>query len=212
MMIASYNFKQIGDVLVVVLGQDQGLQTNEKINDIVAIKNTDGEIVGYNIFNVSKIMPEIKNENGQVFLTEAQIAKLNHEITSAGFAKQLPTKVSPKFVVGYVKSMKEHPKSSHLHITETEVEDGKTLQIVSSSPNMQEGIKVVVAEVGAMMPSGLIIWPSELKEVESDGMICSGRELKIPNAPDRPGALILPDTYKVGEPFDFAKASTLFDE
>ncbi|WP_429971011.1 YtpR family tRNA-binding protein [Fructilactobacillus sp. Tb1] len=212
MMITSYNPKQIGDVLIVVLGQDKGAQTHEKKNDIVAIKNEDGNVIGYNIFNVSEIIPEIKNENGQVHLTEAQTDKLNAAIKDAGFDAELPTNVPSKFVVGFVKSMKEHPKSSHLHITETEVEDGKTLQIVSSSPNMQEGIKVVVAEVGAMMPNGLIIWPSELKEVESDGMICSGRELKIPNAPDRPGALILPDTYTVGEPFDFDKAKTLFDE
>ena len=212
MMITSYNFKQIGDVLIAVLGQDKGIQTSRKNGNIVALKNEDGKIIGYNIFNVSSITPEIKNQNGQVILSDNQIDKLNEAIVSAGFDTKLPSKVSPKFVVGFVKSMKEHPKSSHLYITETEVEDGKTLQIVSSSPNMQEGIKVVVAEVGAMMPNGLIIWPSELKDVESDGMICSGRELKIPNAPDRPGALILPDSYKIGEPFDFDKAKTLFDE
>lgn len=211
-MLTSYNFKQIGDVLIVVLGPDKGLQTTEKKDGIVSIKDEDGKVIGYNIFNVSQVLPEIKNQNGQVSLSKNQITELNNKIAAAGFSPELPTEVESKFVVGYVKSMKEHPKSSHLHITETEVEDGKTLQIVSSSPNMQEGIKVVVAEVGAMMPNGLIIWPSKLKEVESDGMICSGRELKIPNAPDQPGALILPDTYEVGEPFDFAKANTLFDE
>ena len=68
---------------------------------------------------------------------------------------------------------------------------------------MQQGIKVVVAKVGAMMPSGLIIWPGELRGVSSDGMIVSGRELRLPNAPQVPGALILPDDFApVGTPFD----------
>ena len=76
---------------------------------------------------------------------------------------------------------------------------------------MQADILVVVAKVGAMMPSGLIIWPGELRGVESDGMIVSGRELQLPNAPQRPGALILPADYQpVGAAFDFKRAQTLF--
>jgi tRNA-binding protein len=46
--------------------------------------------------------------------------------------------------------------------------------------------------------------------VKSNGMICSGRELGLPNAPQVPGALILPDDYQVGEPFDFKRAQNLF--
>lgn len=211
-MIVSYNPQQIGDTLVIVLGPDNGKQSYKRVDDVTQIIDAAGNVIGYNIFNVSNVLPEVKNENGQVQLTEPQIATLNQLIVDAGFKAELPVHVPSKFMVGYVKSMKEHPKSSHLHITETEVENGETLQIVSGSPNMQEGIKVVVAEVGAMMPSGLIIWPSKLKDVESNGMICSGRELKIPNAPDQPGAMILPDSYEVGKPFDFKKAQTLFNE
>lgn len=211
-MITSYNPKQIGDVLIVVLGPKKGKQQINKKDDIVEIKDEAGNVIGYNIFNVSQIIPDIKNHNGKVDLNENQINQVNEFLTTHGFNSLLPKKVESKFVVGYVKSVKDHPDSSHLRITETEVQNGKTLQIVSSSPNMQEGIKVVVAESGAMMPSGLIIWPSELKSVKSNGMICSGRELKIPNAPDKPGALILPDSYKIGEPFNFEKAKTLFDE
>ena len=70
MMIASYNFKQIGDVLIAVLGQDKGIQTSKKNGNIVALKNEDGKIIGYNIFNVSSITPEIKNQNGQVILSD----------------------------------------------------------------------------------------------------------------------------------------------
>ncbi|USS86756.1 DUF4479 and tRNA-binding domain-containing protein [Fructilactobacillus cliffordii] len=211
-MIASYNPAQIGDVLVVVLGPDDGPQQVTQRDQIVEIKDQNGKVIGYNFFAAQALLPELVDQNGQVKLTPEQIQILNQQLQAAGFETGLPETETSKFVVGYVKEMKEHPKSSHLHITTTEVEDGRTLQIVSGSPNMQEGIKVVVAEVGAMMPDGLIIWPSTLKDVESDGMICSGRELRIPNAPDKPGALILPDEYEVGQPFDFKQAQTLFSE
>lgn len=95
-------------------------------------------------------------------------------------------------------------------MTETVVDNDESLQIVSGSPNMQADIKVVVAKVGAMMPNGLIIWPGELRGVSSNGMICSGRELGLANAPQKPGALILPDDYEVGEPFDFERGQTIF--
>lgn len=117
----------------------------------------------------------------------------------------------PRFVVGYVKSVAEHPRSNHLQITQTEVDGGRELQIVSGSPNMKADIKVVVAKSGAMMPDGQIIWPGKPRGVESDGMICSGRELGLPNAPQVPGALILPDNYQVGDPFDFDNAQNLFN-
>jgi tRNA-binding protein len=62
-----------------------------------------------------------------------------------------------------------------------------------------------------MMPSGLIIWPGALRGVESNGMVVSGRELQLTNAPQVPGALILPDDFQeVGEAFDFEKAQGLF--
>ncbi|MBW1605708.1 YtpR family tRNA-binding protein [Lactobacillus sp. Sy-1] len=209
-MIASYNPSQLGDVLILVLNPDVEDQVVESKGAVVKIAAADGHLLGFNFFNASQILPALKGQNGQVTLDADAVAKLNAVLKDNGFADQLTVDETPKFVVGYVKSVEDHPKSDHLKITKTEVQDGKTLQIVSGSPNMQADIKVVVAEVGTMMPSGLIIWPGELKGVESDGMICSGRELKIPNAPQKPGALILPNDYQVGTKFDFAKAQNLF--
>ena len=106
--------------------------------------------------------------------------------------------------------MEDHPKSDHLHITTVDLGDHKQ-QIVSGSPNMQANVKVVVANVGTMMPSGSIIWPGALLGVESNGMICSGRELHLKGAPQKPGALILPDDFApVGAAFDFTKGNELF--
>lgn len=210
MLISSYNQKALGDVMIIYLAPDAEEQSVVTKGDFTRIfdPKTDTTL-GYNVAHVSNILGAI-DQNGQVFLSEEQVAKLNEAMAAAGFEPELKADLSPKFIVGYVESAEPHPDSNHLLVTKTRVQDGKTLQIVSGSPNMQADIKVVVAEVGAMMPDGLIIWPGKLRGVESDGMISSGRELKIPGAPDRPGALILPDDYEVGTPFDFDKAQTLF--
>lgn len=75
------------------------------------------------------------------------------------------------------------------------------LQIVCGAPNVEAGQKVVVAKVGAVMPSGMVIKDAELRGVASSGMICSMRELNLPNAPQEKGIMVLSDDYKVGNAF-----------
>ncbi len=108
---------------------------------------------------------------------------MNRLIKEAGFEEQLEADHEPKIVVGYVKTCVPHPDSDHLSITETEVDNGTVLQIVCGAPNIEAGQKVVVAKPGAMMPDGMMIWPGTLRGVDSYGMICSARELHLPNAP-----------------------------
>ncbi|MEY8441304.1 YtpR family tRNA-binding protein [Lactobacillaceae bacterium 24-114] len=212
MLISSYNPRETGDVLVVITSPDA---KNQKINSkdsVVQIINADNQhLLGYNFFNASEILPELKEVQGQVFLDDQQVEKLNEVITKAGFDKILTADKQPKFVVGYVKSMEDHPKSDHLKITQTEVEDGKVVQIVCGSPNVREGIKVVAARPGAMMPDGKIIWPGKLMDVDSEGMLCGFRELRLKNAPDEKGLWIIPDDWQdTGEAVDFEKANTYF--
>lgn len=213
MLIASYNPKSTKDTLILVMNPDVETQAVETKGDIVRIFDEDtNQTLGYNIFNISKIIPEITSENGQINLSEDEVSKLNDQLTKNGFSADIVADNDPKFVVGYVKSIEDHPDSDHLKITHTQVDDGQELQIVSGSPNMQADIKVVVAKVGAMMPDGLIIWPGKLRGVKSDGMIVSGRELKLKNAPQVPGALILPNDFQeIGQSFDFDKAQNLFN-
>ncbi|RXY89851.1 DUF4479 domain-containing protein, partial [Salmonella sp. 3DZ2-4SM] len=61
--------------------------------------------------------------------------------------------------------------------------------------------KVVVAKVGAVMPSGMIIKDAELRGVPSSGMICSMKELDLEGAPKEKGIMVLDDSYTVGTPF-----------
>lgn len=211
MLISSYNPSELGDILVVITAQDTEKQSTKIADDIAQITSDKGVLLGYNFMNASKILSELASENGQVFLTDDQVAKLNDKLTTAGFDKLLTADHTPKFVVGYVEKLTDHPKSDHLKITQTKISADKTVQIVCGSPNVTEGIKVIVARPGAMMPDGKIIWPGQLMGVDSDGMLCGFRELHIKNAPDEKGLFIIPDDWQeVGEAVDFAKADTFY--
>ncbi|MCR2577146.1 hypothetical protein NSP74_24385, partial [Salmonella enterica] len=79
---------------------------------------------------------------------------------------------------------------------------GELLQIVCGAPNVSVGIKVPCALVGADLPPGedgkpFKIKIGKLRGVESYGMLCSARELKL--SEDHGGLLILPEDTPVGE-------------
>ena len=74
------------------------------------------------------------------------------------------------------------------------------LQIVCGAPNVDTEQKVVVARVGAIMPDGLYIKPSALRGVDSNGMICSKKELNLKDDGVK-GIYVLDDSYNVGQPF-----------
>ena len=73
----------------------------------------------------------------------------------------------------------KHKNADKLSVCKVDV-GTDTLQIVCGAPNVDAGQKVVVAKIGAVMPSGLVIQPSELRGVPSQGMICSAKELQLP--------------------------------
>lgn len=211
MLIASYNPQHLGDVLLTMINPDSANQAVEKKENVVRIYDSKTkQTLGYNFFDVSKTLTGL-NGNGQIELTVEQVEKLNQLLAAVGFDSELVFDDEPKFVVGFVEEMEAHPDSDHLHITQTRVDGDRVLQIVCGAPNIEKGQTVVIAKQGAMMPTGTMIWNGKLRGVESDGMICSARELGLPNAPQKRGILVLPaDEYQTGEEFDFDKAATLF--
>ncbi|MGP5429214.1 YtpR family tRNA-binding protein [Enterococcus malodoratus] len=203
-MIFAYNKQNVGDTLMVIVKNDENKENkSERKGAVARIQTIDGTTVAWNFFNVSDYL--IIHGNGQVELTEKDIDTLNEQLKLAGFEERLVADLSPKFVVGYVKTCVDHPDSDHLHITETEIDGGETLQIVCGASNIEAGQKVVVAKPGAMMPDGQMIWPGNLRGVDSFGMICSAKELHLPNAPEKKGILVLEDDAKVGEKVEIGK-------
>lgn len=194
-----YNKEGVGDVLMVILADAPRAEiTAERKGDVATIFHGE-DVIGYNIFEASKQFE--LNAVGPVELTPELVETVQRVLGENGVDFE-PREIdySPKFVVGFVASAEKHPDADKLSVCQVEVDD-QTLQIVCGAPNVAAGQKVVVAKPGAVMPSGLIIRPSALRGVASSGMLCSARELALPDAPQEKGILVLEDTAKTGEAF-----------
>ncbi len=118
--------------------------------------------------------------------------ELAARLTMAGLEVESVDPVAPPFsgvVVGEVTRVVPHPNADKLTVCEVEVGAGEILSIVCGAPNVAQGIKVPCALVGAMLPGGAEIGATTLRGVQSQGMLCSARELGL--AEDHSGLLIL---------------------
>ncbi|MGN7478031.1 YtpR family tRNA-binding protein [Solibacillus silvestris] len=200
-MKVAYNKAYVGDVLLVQLAMEPIVKTEmERVGDLAVLKEeATGEIKAFNLFNASKYIG--LDVAGNVEVTPELVEKLEAAIKANGAEISLDVDFSPKFVVGYVEAKEKHPNADKLSVCKVNVGD-ETLQIVCGAPNVEAGQKVVVAKVGAVMPSGLLIKEGNLRGEDSFGMLCSARELAIPGAPEVKGILLLDESAEVGSPFE----------
>ncbi len=125
--------------------------------------------------------------------------ELSHLLTMSGLEVEEVEPVAPPFtnvVVGEVLEVSKHPDADRLNVCRVNVHTGTILNIVCGAPNVRAGLKVPCAMVGAVLPPGADGKPFEirvgkLRGVESQGMLCSARELKL--SEDHGGLLELPD-------------------
>ena len=192
-MLFFYNKKMLGETLLITIQSKEEVTYEEKKN-ITLIKDENGALVGLNIFNVENL--KLDGE-GSIDLTEEQKEILQKRLEKNGIKIDLEGNNDDFFVVGEVLSCEKHPDADKLKVTVVKVSEDETLQIVCGAPNVETGQKVVVALSGAMMPSGLLIKKSKLRGVESNGMLCSKRELGLPQEEAR-GILVLGADTKVG--------------
>nr|WP_315212753.1 phenylalanine--tRNA ligase subunit beta [uncultured Duganella sp.] len=133
--------------------------------------------------------------------------ELAHLLTMSGLEVEEVEPVAPPFsnvVVGLVREMAKHPNADRLNVCQVDVGTGTLLNIVCGAPNVRPGLKVVCAMAGAVLPPGADGKPFEIKVgqlrgVESQGMLCSAKELKL--SEEGSGLLELPDDAPVGKNF-----------
>lgn len=208
MLVTLYNPKHVGDVLLVICAAPGHEELGERRDNIARITDETGRVTGFNLFAASEVLGELKRPEvvvnpGEVQLTNQQVAKLQTTIQKAGFLDTLAKDTTPRFVVGKVDKLTQHPDSDHLHVAQVNL-GAQTVQIVCGAPNIESGQQVVVALPGALMPNGQFIWPGQLRGVDSYGMICSARELQLTHAPQKRGIMVLADTWQPGTAFDFS--------
>ena len=131
---------------------------------------------------------------------------LGHAMTMAGLEVEEQHSVAPAFtkiVIAQILSAEQHPDADRLRVCKVDAGTGQELQIVCGAPNARAGIKIPCAMVGAELPPAeaggkpFMIKVGKLRGVESQGMLCSGRELGLGD--DHEGILELPGDAPIGK-------------
>ncbi len=182
MVVSSY-YNKVDNVLILTTSlSDEGSFIKKEDNNVL-IYNKDKELIAVNIFDYKKDLNQgiISND-----LVMDEISKYFNDVKSP-------------FVVGQILSLEKHPKSEKLNICQVDLGDQKE-QIVCGAKNVKKGAKVIVAQVGAVMPNGMKILPSKLISETSNGMICSLVELGLSDVQGQ-GIAILDESFSTGQSY-----------
>lgn len=136
--------------------------------------------------------------------------ELAHRLTMSGLEVEESEPVAPPFtgvVVAKVMTVAKHPNADKLTVCEVDAGTGARLNIVCGAPNVAAGIRVPCALEGAVLPGDFRIKRTAMRGVESQGMLCSARELGL--SEDHSGLMILDATAPIGQ--DIRRALDLDD-
>ncbi|MDD4110666.1 MAG: phenylalanine--tRNA ligase subunit beta [Clostridia bacterium] len=145
--------------------------------------------------------------NDFVDIEGIEVKEIGKLLTDSGFeieeiidkAKGLENVIAAKIV-----QIKKHPNADKLVICQTDIGNGKGLQVVTGATNMKEGDLVPLALDGANLPCGVSIKNNVIRGAESNGMFCGGDELGIDNTiykgAETYGLLILKNDVIPGTP------------
>jgi phenylalanyl-tRNA synthetase beta chain len=137
-------------------------------------------------------------------------AELAKELTLAGLEVESITPAAPPFsgvVVGEVLESGRHPDAERLSVCQVTTDGSNRLQIICGANNVRAGLKVAVALVGAHLPRDMVINRTKLRGLESNGMLCSARELGLGDEHD--GIMELPASLPLNQ--DLREALDLDD-
>jgi len=126
---------------------------------------------------------------------------LVRQLTMAGLEVDGYGPVAGEFsgvVVARVDAVEPHPDADKLTVCTVDA-GGETLSIVCGAPNVRAGMLAPLARVGGVLPGGMKIRKAKLRGVESQGMLCSARELGL--SEDHTGLMGLPPDAPVGSDF-----------
>lgn len=146
--------------------------------------------------------------------TDAGVAEIAAALNAIGLEVEGiedPAEKLAGFRVAQVLTARPHPDADKLQVLTVDAGDGNPLQVVCGAPNARAGMKGVLGTAGAVVPAnGMVLKKSAIRGQESNGMMCSARELEL--GEDHAGIIELPDDAPVGMAFaDYCGASPVFD-
>ncbi|MGH8712369.1 MAG: phenylalanine--tRNA ligase subunit beta, partial [Casimicrobiaceae bacterium] len=124
---------------------------------------------------------------------------LAEALTMAGIEVESRSPVAPPFsgvVVGKVLAVERHPDADRLTVCRVDIGEEAPVSVVCGAPNVAAGVVAPFARPGAELPGGLTIRKAAVRGVESQGMLCSARELGLSD--DASGLLLLDRQAGVG--------------
>jgi len=150
----------------------------------------------------------------QYLETDASAAEISAKLNAIGIeveGLEDPAEKLAGFTVAEVLTAAPHPDADKLQVLSVNTGAGEPLQVVCGAPNARAGMKGVLGLAGAVVPAnGMVLRKSAIRGVESNGMMCSTRELELGD--DHDGIIELPDDAPVGMSFaDYHGASPVFD-
>ncbi|RKF20558.1 phenylalanine--tRNA ligase subunit beta [Altericroceibacterium spongiae] len=122
-----------------------------------------------------------------------------------------PAETLAGFRVAHVLTAEKHKDADKLQVLSVDTGEGEALQVVCGAPNARAGMKGVLGLPGAVVPTnGMKLRKSAIRGVESNGMMCSARELDLGD--DHAGIIELPDDAPIGTSFaEYRASSPVFD-
>ena len=134
--------------------------------------------------------------------TEAGAAAIAERLTALGLeveaVEDRAAALAP-FTVGYVVEARRHPNADRLSVCMVETGQG-VVQVVCGAPNARTGMKGVFAPAGTVIPgTQALLTASTIRGVESNGMLCSMREMGLSD--EHEGIIELPEDAPLGAPF-----------
>ncbi|MFZ2630586.1 MAG: phenylalanine--tRNA ligase subunit beta [Desulfosalsimonadaceae bacterium] len=103
--------------------------------------------------------------------------------------------------VGRITEVKKHPNADHLSLCDVDIGD-RTLSIVCGAPNVRKGMKAPCALPGTVLPGGRVVQKSTIRDIPSEGMLCSEAELSLGS--DASGLMVLDPQLIKGLPLNQA--------
>lgn len=135
--------------------------------------------------------------------TDATVAEICDALNAIGLeveGVEDPADKLAGFRIAHVLTAARHPDADKLQVLTVDTGDGTPLQVVCGAPNARAGMKGVLGLPGATVPAnGMVLRKSAIRGVESNGMMCSTRELEL--GEDHDGIIELPDDAPVGTAF-----------
>ncbi len=133
--------------------------------------------------------------------TNASLEEICNKLTAIGLEVESledKAKTLAPFSVAHIVEAKPHENSTKLKICSVQTADSVTpLQIICGAANARTGIKVAYAPIGSVIPANqMVIKKAKIAGVESNGMLCSARELSLGN--EDSGIIEIDEKWPVG--------------